>query len=266
MNFEMIDWSSNRRNFLTLALAFLLAPPRLGAEAVVRRGRFAAEVGILYSMLSFRLEGGVEESIDRGRGRYEVRVSGQGDGIANRVESSGVLREGRWMPLRGASWFQVRGRESRTQVTYDYDRRVVEYHARGETFFLRKLRIVDDVLPLPDGMVVDDALSASLNYRDRYWTPQPDGRLRTHIVRRKRSDTEGPDDVARSYRAELLPLELRIQPEPDTRRPSALLDLSGFSSWARRDRPARIVFDEERRPALITGSMALGTSLTIRLG
>jgi hypothetical protein len=85
-------------------------------------------------------------------------------------------------------------------------------------------------------------------------------------VRRRRSDNEGPDDVAGSYRAELLPLELRIEADSETRKPSALLDLSGFSSWARRDRPARIVFDEQRRPALITGSMALGTSLTIRLG
>ncbi|HEU4368899.1 MAG TPA: hypothetical protein VFV05_11820 [Methylomirabilota bacterium] len=217
-------------------------------------------------MLTFHLEGTVEERIDRGAGRYEVRVSGQGEGIANRIESNGMLRDGRWVPLRGASWFQVRGRESRTQVTYDYGRRVVEYHARGETFFLRKLRVVDDVVPLPDGVTVDDALTALLNYRDGYWKPHPDGRLRTHVVRRRRSDNEGPDDVARSYRAELMPLELRIEPDPQTRTASALLDLSGFSSWARQDRPARIVFDTERRPALITTSMILGTSLTIRLG
>ena len=264
---ETTTWPASRRSFLTLALAFLLAPPRrLAAEVAVRRGSFAADVGILYSTLNFRLEGGVEESIDRIAGRYEVRVIGQGDGIANRIESSGVLREGRWMPLRGASWFQVRGRESRTQVTYDYGRRIIEYHARGETFFLRRLRVVDDVVALPDGLVVDDALTALLNYRDGFWRPQPDGGLRTHVVRRRRRDNEGPDDVAGSYRAELLPVELRIEPDPETRKASALLDLSGFSSWARRDRPARILFDEQRRAALITGSMALGTSLTIRLG
>jgi hypothetical protein len=238
-----------------------------GAQpAAARRGAFSADVAILYSMLSFRLDGAVEESVDREGGRYEVRVTGEGHGIANRIESTGVLREGRWAPVRTASWFQVRGRESRTQIAYDHGRRMVEYHARGETFFLRKLRVVDDVVPLPDGMVVDDALSASLNYRDGFWKPRSDGRLRTHVVRRRRSDNEGPDDVAASYRAELLPLELKIEPEPETQRPSALLDLSGFSSWARRDRPARIVFDDQRRPALITGSMALGTSLTIRLG
>ena len=258
---------ATRRSFLTLTLAFLLTPSRRpSANPVARRGTFAADVAILYSMLTFHLEGAVEERIDRQAGRYDIQVTGQGEGIANRIESSGVLRDGRWMPLRGASWFQVRGRESRTRVTYDYGRRIAEYHARGETFFLRKLRVVDDVLPLPEGVVVDDALTASLNYRDGYWKPQPDGRLRTHVVRRRRSDSEGPDDVARSYRAELRPLELRIEPDPVTRRASALLDLSGFSSWARPDQPARIVFDDERRPALITGSMIMGTSLTIRLG
>jgi hypothetical protein len=262
----MLTWSPSRRQFLALGLSILLHPRRLfAADPSVRRGPYSADVGILYSMFTFHLEGAVEETVDRAAGRYEVKVVGQGDGVANRIESSGELRDGRWVPLRGASWFSIRGRESRTRITYDYDRRQVEYHARGETFFLRRLRVVDDVIALPEGTVVDDALTASLNYRHGYWKPQPDGRLKTHIVRRKRSDNEGPDDVAGSYKAELLPLELRVEPEPETRKPSALLDLSGFSSWARKDKPARIVFDEQRRPALITGTMALGTSLTIRL-
>lgn len=257
----------SRRSFLALGLACLLAPPsRLSAQAVVARGKFVADVGILYSALRFHLEGVVEESIHRGAGRYEVRVTGQGDGIANQIESTGVLREGRWMPVRTSSWFQVWGRESRTQISYDYARRTVEYHARGETFFLRRLRVVDDVVPWPDGVVVDDALTASLNHRDGYWKPGTDGRLRTHVARRRRGDDEGPDDVARSYRAELMPLELKIEADPESGKASVLLDLSGFSSWARRDRPARIVFDDERRPALINASMILGTSLTIRLG
>ena len=261
-----IEEPVNRREFLTLALAVLLAPARLAAEPVARRGTFAADVGILYQMLTFQLKGEVQESVDRVGGRYDVTVSGQGDGIANRIESSGVLRGGRWVPLRGASWFQVRGRESRTQVTYDYERHVIEYHARGETFFLRRLRVVDDVLPLPPGVRLDDAISAALNYREGLWTPRPDGRLSTHVVRRRRKEDEGPDDVAASYRAEVIPLELKIEPDPETRKPAALLDLSRFSSWARESRPARIVFDDERWPTLITGSMILGTSVTIRLG
>jgi hypothetical protein len=152
------------------------------------------------------------------------------------------------------------------QVTYDYERRLVEYHARGETFIMRRLRVVDDVVPLPVGVTIDDAISASLNFRDGRWTPHRDGRLQTYVVRRRRSDNEGPDDVAQSYRAELVPLELKIEPEPETHKQSALLDLSRFSSWARENRPARIVFDDQRRPLLITGSMILGTSVTIRLG
>jgi hypothetical protein len=255
----------NRRDFLTLALAVLLAPARLAAEPVARRGTFTADVGILYQMLTFQLKGDVQESIDRAGGRYDVTVRGEGTGIANRIESSGVLRGGRWVPLRGASWFQVRGRESRTQVTYDHERHVIEYHARGETFFLRRLRVVDDVVPLPQGAPIDDAISALLNYREGLWTPRPDGRLHTHVVRRRRAENEGPDDVAQSYRAEVIPLELKIEPDPETRKAAALLDLSRFSSWARENRPARIVFDDERRPALITGSMILGTSVTIRL-
>ena len=261
-----IEEPVDRRTFLTLALAVLLAPVRLAAEPVARKGTFAADVGILYQMLTFHLKGDVQESIDREGGRYEVTISGQGDGIANRIESSGVLRGGRWVPLRSASWFQVRGRDSRTQITYDYERHVIEYHARGETFFLRRLRVVDDVLPLPPGVTLDDAISAALNYRAGFWTPRPDGRLHTHVVRRRRAENEGPDDLAASYRAEVIPLELKIEPDPQTRKSAALLDLSRFSSWARENRPARIVFDDERWPALITGSMILGTSVTIRLG
>jgi hypothetical protein len=255
-----------RREFLGFFLAFLLAPGRSAAGAGARRGPFSADVGILYSTLRFHVEGGIEERLDREAGRYEIRVDGQGDGIANRVESSGMLREGRWMPLRTASWFRVAGRESRTRIVYDYDRRRVEYHSRGETFFRRRLRVVDDVLALPEGLAVDDALTASLNLRGGHWKPGVDGRLRTHVVRRRRTPDEGPDDVARSYRAELLPVELRVELDSESGRPSALLDLSGFSSWARQDRPARVVFDAERRPTLITVSMMLGTSLTIRLG
>jgi hypothetical protein len=255
----------NRRDFLTLLLTGLLAPPPARAEPIARLGTFAAEIGVLYQMLTFQLAGDVQEHVNRSAGRYDVRLIGQGDGIANRTESSGVLRDGRWRPLRGASWFQVRGRESRLEIGYDYDRGVVEYHARGETFFRRRLRVVDDVLTLPAGMAVDDGISALLNYREGYWTPGPDGILRTHVVRRRRAANEGPDDVAPVYRAELIPLDLKIERDATTGRLSALLDLSLFSSWARPEHPARIVFDGDRRPALITGSMILGTSVTIRL-
>jgi hypothetical protein len=42
--------------------------------------------------------------------------------------------------------------------------------------------------------------------------------------------------------------------------------MTRFSSWAREDEPARIVFGADRRPESITASLILGTSLAIRLG
>jgi hypothetical protein len=255
----------NRRDFLTLVLTGLLLPTRTSAEPIGRLGTFAAEIGVLYQMLTFQLAGEVQERVSRAAGRYEVTLNGQGDRIASRIESSGVWRDGRWRPVRGASWFQVRGRQSRLEIDYDYDRRVVEYHARGETFFRRRLRVVDDVVALPAGMTVDDGISALLNYREGHWTPGADGILKTHVVRRRRPANEGPDEVAPTYRAEVIPLDLKIERDATTGRRSALLDLSLFSSWARPELPARIVFDGDRRPALITGAMILGTSVTIRL-
>ena len=73
-----------------------------------------------------------------------------------------------------------------------------------------------------------------------------------------------PDDVDRRYRAELVPFELRVTTEAGGRA-TALLDMTRFSSWAREDEPARIVFGADRRPESITASLILGTSLTIRI-
>ena len=257
----------SRRQFLALTLVLAAAPGRLlAAETGVRRGPYAVDIGLLYSMLNFHLEGAFEEHVDRSAGRYEVHSTGQGDRISSRVESRGVLREGLWTPEQATSYFEIYGRPSSTEIRQDVDRRVVEYHARGETFLMRRLRVVDDVLTMPPGMHLDDAISALLNYQDGRWSPDAQGRLRTHVVRRRHSDNEGPDDVARSYRAELTPLELTMVPDPEPGKPAALLDLSRFSSWARPSQPARVVFDEQRRPTLVTGSMILGSSVSIRLG
>src|SRR6266576_2647606 len=98
-----------RRGFLTLPLALLLNPlARVGAEPVLRRGRYAADVGVLYDMLTFHLEGTIEESIDRAGGHYRVVIAGQGASISNRLESWGRLGDSRWMPLGSRSWFNVR--------------------------------------------------------------------------------------------------------------------------------------------------------------
>jgi hypothetical protein len=253
-----------RRSFLTLPVALLLAPlSRVGAEPV-SRGRYVADVGVLYGMLTFHLEGTIEESIDRAVGQYHVVLAGNGTSISNRLESWGLMREGRWNPIHSSSWFNVRGRLSRTEVDYDIARRSITYRARGETFFLRRLRVVEDIVTIPADTHVDDIVSATLNYADSLWSPR-DGTLRTFVVRRRHPPNEGPDDVATEYRAELAPLEAKMGPNPESGKSSALFDLSPFSSWMRPSRPARIIFGTNRRPELITTPMILGSSVTIRL-
>lgn len=258
--------ATDRREFLALSLAFLLAPvARCQAAAESRQAPYGVDVSILYGALTFRAEGTLTETIDRPGGRYDVAVAGEGDGIANRIESAGILRQGRWAPLRTRSFFSVRGRESRSDITYDYARRTVEYHFRGETFFLRRLRLADDTVPIPEGLLIDDSLSATLNYADRLWAPQADGSLVTHVIRRKVAENEGPDEVQQHYRAELIPFTLKVAVDTQTRKPTAQIDLTRFSSWARRDQPALVTFGPDRRPEHMSLTMRLGTSVQIRL-
>src|SRR5213596_802870 len=140
----------SRREFLTLPLALILAPliggRPAGAAPDARKAKYGADISILYGVLTYRLEGTMTETVDRGAGQYGVA-------IANRVESRGTLWQGRWAPLQTRSFFSVKGRESRSDITYDYARRSVAYHFKGETFFFRRLRVVDDVLPIPEGLL-----------------------------------------------------------------------------------------------------------------
>lgn len=236
--------------------------PAIGASAT---GTYEIDIGILYNTLRLHLVGGSEERIDRGGGRYEVKLVGSGQDIANRVESVGRMRNGRWAPVEALSWFQIRGRQSRSRVVFDYARARIEYHFRGETFFLRRLRVVDDILPMPDLIHVDDAVSAMLNYVDDRWPPEADGSLRTHVVRRRRRPQEGMDDVEKDYRAELVPFSLELRTDPVTGKGTGLFDFTRFSSWAREGQPGRVVFGPTRRPELIVTPLMLGTSVTIRL-
>lgn len=256
-----------RRKFLTLPLAILLAPLARAAAAAVpqRTGAYAVDVGILYRAFTFQLTGRVEESVDRAAQHYHVVLAGQGSRIENRLESRGALRGGRWAPEVSTSWVQVLGRQSRTEIVYDYARETAEYHARGETFFLGRLRVVDDLLQLPGDVHVDDVVSALLNYADGLWPAEDQGVFRTHVLRRQRTDNESADDVADSYRAELVPFELQTSVDAQTGKPVGVFDLTRFSSWARESSPARVVFGPRRRPELITTSMAYGTALTIRM-
>lgn len=256
----------DRRQFLTLPLALVLAPlARAAAGAEQRRATYEVDVSLLYSALRFQLAGTIDESVDRAAGRYGLTAVGRGTGISNRVESHGTLRGGRWAPTQTTSLFRVAGRESRSAVTYDYERRLIHYVFRGETFLLRRLRVVDDLVPFPASGHVDDAMSAMLNYADGLWPPAADGTLHTRVVRRRRREDEGPDDVEQVYRAELVPFVLRVESDRETGKPTALFDLTRFSSWARQGRPARIIFGTDRRPEVISTSLILGTSVTIRL-
>lgn len=234
------------------------------AAVETRKSDYTADVAILYGMFTLHLKGTFDEAVDRDAGRYDVTIRGEGGRVANRIDCHGVLRDGRWAPVRSTAWFQVVGREARTDLTYDYVARTAEYHYRGETFLLRRLRVADDLAALPPGPV-DDAVSAVLNYADGRWTPEPDGSFRTRVIRRQRPAGEGPDDVAKHYRAEFIPLVLKIGPDPASGKPTALFDLSGFSTWSRDDRPARIVFGADRRPEQIATSLILGTSVDIRM-
>jgi hypothetical protein len=267
----------SRRQFLTLPLALLLAPVGLSlsragggtgrawAQPESRKASYAVDVGILYGLLAFHLDGALNEAVDRATGRYDVRMAGEGDGIANRIESRGVFQDGRWTPRETHSWFSVKGRESRSDVAYDWTRRTIAYHFRGETFFLRRLRVADDLVPVPEAVHVDDAISATLNYADGRWPPRGDGSYQTHVIRRKKAETEGPDDVQTSYRAELVPLVLRVLPDPESGKFTALFDLTRFSSWAKQGQPARVTFGPDRRPEAMTMPMILGTSVKIHL-
>src|SRR5438034_6908213 len=73
----------SRRHFLGLPLTFLLAPhvawPARGWAATTSEERertYTADVGILYGLLSFRLDGALSEAIDRAAGhRSEEHTS-----------------------------------------------------------------------------------------------------------------------------------------------------------------------------------------------
>jgi hypothetical protein len=268
-----VDKSSllrDRRRFLTLAVVLPLlagprAPGRVSAATRSRRGLFSAELGVLYDALAFRVAGTIEETVDRGAGRYQVRADGTGDGVTNCIESVGRVREGRWAPDRASSSFVIRGRQSRSEIVYDWAARQIHYRFRGETFFLRRLRVVDDTISVPEGVHVDDVVTALLNYADGHWKPQSDGAYRTLVVRRRRRNGEGPDEVDADARGELVPFELKVGRDEPSGKPAAFFDMTRFSSWAYEGRPARIVFGPDRRPELITSTLMLGTSITIRL-
>lgn len=244
------------------ALAALVASDV--ACAVEQETPYTVTARLLGGVLTFELQGTLVERVDRDAGRFEIRASGHGAGIANAFESAGLLRAGRWVPESTSLLVSVWGRTYRSELRHDPDSRVARYRSRGETFFLRRPRLVEDTLALEPGQHLDDLGSASLNYAERRWPPDPDGRLRTYLVR----GSAGPLQRAngsRAYRAELRRLELA--PRTDERgRVTALVDITGFSAWALPDRPAHVVFRPDGRPERLTLSLRHRTSVQIEFG
>ncbi len=257
----------SRRGFLVLTLGALLAPgPSLAAASSRKEFTFRVDVGVLFDLLTFSVSGALVEEIDWQAGAYRVAFSGEGSGITNRTEADGFIRAGRFKPVSMRSTGTVRGRENSLEIHYDYDRGRLHYRSVAHTLLLGRRRQVDDVLPLPGDQPVDDVVSAALNFAADKLDAGPDGSYRTSVVRRARAENEGPDDISASgYRAEIVPLRFRVAPDLASGRPTALVDLTGFTSWARSGRPARITFDSRRYLESVDSPLILGSSVRVRL-
>src|SRR5262245_6475920 len=256
----------SRRAFLVLPLVPLVLP-RVGlAEPAQRISRgYEADIGILFNVITLSLRGRVEEEIDRAAGRYRVTLTGEGAGVSTRTEGAGIIRDGRFKPTKVESVHTVRGRENRTTLAYDYDRGQVEYHSVSYTFLLGRRRQADDVLHLGPGQHADDLFSAELNFAANMLDMDPDGAYRVTVVRRARPANEGPDEVkGGTYGAEFATLRFHAAPEGQSGRLTARMDLTGFSSWARANKPARVAFATDRHLESIESSMILGTTFTVR--
>jgi hypothetical protein len=254
----------SRREFLALGL--LLARPARGRaeEALRRLSSYEIQIGVLFDLLTYTITGRVVEEVDRAAGRYRVAITGEGTGVTGQVDTSGTIRDGRFLPARTRSAHTVRGRENWVEIAYDHDRGVAEYRSVTHTFFLGRRRQVHDLVRFPPAEPVDDLVSAVLNFAAGALEAGPDGSYGITLVRRTRPADEGPDDVSPDgYRAELL--RLRFRPSrTETGRLTALVDLTGFSSWARANQPAQVTFGPDRHLESVRSALILGTSFTLR--
>jgi hypothetical protein len=186
--------------------------------------------------------------------------------VSSRTDGAGIIRDGRFKPTEVKSVHTVRGRDNRVALAYDYNRGVIDYHSVSHTLLLGRRRVAEDTLRLAPGQHVDDLFSAEMNFAANKLDVDQDGAYRITVVRRARSADEGPDDASKGvYKAEFATLRFRGAPEPATGRLTAEIDLTGFSSWARSNRPARVWFGGDRHLASLESSMILGTSFTLRL-
>src|SRR5436309_2705717 len=97
----------SRRRFLSLPLAVFLAQvgrrPAQGwaATSPPRKGAYTADVGILYGLLTFRLEGVLTEATDREAGRYHVTIAGRATVSPTRSSPAGSSETGAGCLWRG---------------------------------------------------------------------------------------------------------------------------------------------------------------------
>ena len=258
-----------RREFLTsIPLILLLLDRRLAGagEQSRRRASYHVDAGVFFGLFAFNIDGSIDEQIDPAARRYRIVVAGQGSQIANRLESAGIIRDGRFLPTATDIFLNLRGRESRTAIAYDHDRGLIDYHHVSQTFFLGRRREVHDLLRPNADQPVDDFLTTALNYAEGTIGTDTEGFFRTYVVRRSRPENEGPDEVQLGgYRAEIVPLVISVAPDAAGGRDVGRLDLTRLSSWARRGSPLRITFGPDRRPESIQADLRFGTSVRITL-
>ena len=257
-----------RRQFLGLLPGALLVAARRAQALDDGRSAFGyqLDLSILFNFLTLSLTGTVVQEIDRKAGRYRVTMDGKGTAISTRTQTTGLYRDGRFKPVESRSVHHFRGRENTVATSYDYERQRVELHAVTHTLLLGRRRQVDDALAIPPGRHIDDLVSAELNFAANTFDRDSDGTYSTWVMRRSRTDDEGPDDVSPDgYRAELVPLRFRTTADGPGGRLTALIDITRFSSWARKDTPARITFTSDRQLESVQSSLILGTTLSVRV-
>lgn len=246
-------------------LGVVVPRPTLGASTERMVRAYEAKLGVLFNLLTYTLAGNATVDVDRTAGRYRVAMNGSGPGVTASSESTGIIRDGRFMPTETRSLYTIAGRENRLALSYDYERGAVSYHVLAYTLLLGRRRQLDDVVRLAPGQHVDDLISAVLNFAADALDVDPDGEFRITVVRRARPANEGPDDVSPTgYHAELSTMRFHAVPDAGTGRLTALVDLTGFSSWARPSRPARVIFGADRFLESVTSSLILGTTFTLR--
>ena len=265
-----MDLRFPRRRFLALALLSLARPLSATADAkgLVTR-TYEVEVSVLFNLLTFAVKGTIAEEIDAAAGRYRVTLTGAGTGVSTRTTGQGIIQDGRFKPAELESVHVVRGRENRTSLKYDYrpwPRRV----------------------PLGQLHAAPRAPPSGRRRRRRWprastWTtssrpssispPTSSTATRTARTASRWCGGRGPPTRGRTtsrrdgYRAELataaLPRRARRRPRDDL---TARLDLTGFSSWARRDsaRPRDVRSGPAPRVACESPLM-LGTNFVLRL-